>query len=276
MEKVQKRQIEWFLTLANMNFEIEYFEPMIDLIHMMQNSFGKSIHPILRSIVSEAWNTERARMEMLHNEEKLKDLQYKTKEFIEGIISKYSEAQKYKKDEKKFLYVNGFKDIIDFRTLYQLEIKADIKIMIKNRPELEPIRNISEAGKKIGTKQWRASWTGDTLERSQIELDITPEESDDAFLFWFAQAINGIPLSSIKQCVECKNWFFQSGNRKRFFCVARCRSRNFNRENRKRIKENGGEEYEAQKKRGRARAKASYDRKIKNEVSKGAVVGKKV
>jgi hypothetical protein len=274
MKQIKKGQVEWFLSLANMSFKDGYFEQILYLIQNMKIFFGKTLHPDLSGFRLVDLPPEMAEAELTREIEALQRLALKVNQFLNNIQLKYEEAEQYKEGGKP-LNVFGVSDIVDLRTLAQMEIKVNVKIMIRNSPKLKPIRGISERKRKSATKQWVAFWVNDTLESSPIELVITPEVGDEGFLFSLAQALHKIPLKSIKKCSECNNWFLQSSKRERLFCSDKCRARKFNKDRRKAIKEEGGEQYETELKKGRKRAKASYDRKVQKKLGKNVKIGKK-
>ena len=274
MDQITKGQIEWFLSLANMSIEDRHFGEILYLVQNMKIFFGKTLHPDLSGLGSVDLPPEMAEAEMTKEIEILQRLQLKVNQFLNDILQRYEEAGKYK-DERKALNVFGFSEIVDLRTLDQMEIKVNAKIMIRNSPKLKPIRGISTRKQKVATKQWIAFWDGNTLETSPFELVITPEEGDEGFLFSFAQALHNIPLKSIKKCSECSDWFLQSGKKERLFCSNNCRARKYNKDRRKAIKEEGGEKYKTELKNGRKRAKKSYNRKIQKKLGKNVKIGPK-
>ncbi len=265
LNKIKKRKVEWFLTFNNINLENDYFEQMQYLIRDMQLLFDKPLHPDLSSLLIETENTEIAEAEILSKKKTLKRLQDKAKKFLDEIIIGYQNAHEYKNEGGRPLTIFGHRDIIEHRTLNQMKIEVDAKVMIRNSPKLK---------RDPKTKQWEAFWIGDTLEKSPIELVLTPKGGDEAFLFSFSQALDGVLLKSIKQCSECNRWYFQSGRRERLVCSDKCRARKSNREKRKRLKKEGGKAYEDERKDGRRRAKESYDRRIHKKLGKNVKVGK--
>jgi hypothetical protein len=74
------------------------------------------------------------------------------------------------------------------------------------------------------------------LKESPLELTITPKGNDDGFLFFFARALDGVPLTNLGRCAECNKWFLQSGKRERHFCSNLCRAKS-SRERRKKNSE---------------------------------------
>lgn len=265
MKRLKTMQIGWFLTFANIDFESGFFEQMQYLIRDMQILFGKPLHPDLSSLLIEAENTEIAKAEILSKKKTLKRLQDKTKKFLDEIIIGYQNAHEYKNEGRRPPTIFGHRDIIELRTLNQMEISVNAKVMIRNSPKLK---------RDPKTKQWEAFWVGDTLEKSPIELVLTPKGGDEAFLFSFSQALDGVLLKYIKQCSECNRWYFQSGRRERLVCSDKCRARKSNREKRKRLKNEGGKAYEDELKDGKRRAKESYDRRIHKKLGKNVKVGK--
>jgi hypothetical protein len=275
MKQTKKRQVEWFLELANMSFEGEYFEKILYLIQDMKIFFGKTLHPGLSGLRSVDLPPEMAEAEMSKEIETFKQLQLKANQFLNDIVTKYKEAENYKIGGKP-LTVFGLSDIAGLRTLGQMEIKINAKLMIRNNPQLKPIRGVSKRKRKQTTRQWIAFW-GDngTLENSPIELVITPKGDDECFLFSFAQTLDGILLKSIKKCSDCNNWFFQASKRERFFCSNKCRARKFNKDRRKMIKEKGGEKYKTELEKGKRRARASYENRRKKQLGPNVKIKRK-
>ena len=146
---------------------------------------------------------------------------------------------------------------------------TDVKVMIRNMPKYERDPN--------NNKMWRAFWPDKKLEESKIEVVLVPKHGDDDFLFYFAQALNGIKLSAIKKCStdKCNNWYVQFGKKDRFYCSDRCRAKEYNRKARQRIKEEGGAAYAAYKNEGKKRRNLNYRKNMEKKLP-GAKVGKKL
>lgn len=246
MKQQKKKQIEWFLELANMDFENDTPESQLDLLQRMINVFGKTLHPDFSDLrptlwEPETWNamTESEPGLLREMAENLLDakrgsfvrIQGILREFINGMNQRFDNAKRYQQDGGEPLREIGLSDITNLRTLGQFDIEGDIRVMIRNKPKLErhPKKN----------RMWVAYWSRDRLENSPVEIMITPRGSDEGFLFSFVKTLDGVPLTFVRSCSECGNWFLQSGKRERGSCSTRCKARKANRERRRRVKEEG-------------------------------------
>jgi len=118
-------------------------------------------------------------------------------------------------------------------------------------------------------------WPLGPEEKYQIKVHSTCHTNEDRLVEDFIMALDGMPISVFHQCEECRNWFFHSANRKRRFCSSRCRAKKGSRESYNERRRNNPEAHESVLVNNRKRAKKSYERKKKDELGPGVVIGKK-
>jgi hypothetical protein len=223
VRKNKKKQIEWFIGLMNFDFEKASSSEILDLIMNMQIAFGRPLHPDLLTPQSSVWNPE-ITLEILKH---LREILMK---FVVELKRKFREVKKLN-DDGALMKLN---DITDLQNLFEIKTNAKVTLSLENKPKLK-----RDPEKR---DMWKVYWPDRTLENSPLHVVISPEGGDEAFLFSFALAVNEIPLSFLRNCPECRKWFFQFG-KTRLFCSPQCRARRGMRQLRqlrkKRIFENG-------------------------------------
>lgn len=103
----------------------------------------------------------------------------------------------------------------------------------------------------------------ESLEKASIALLFEAKSNEDILLFNFIRALEGIPLTAIRQCRECGLWFLHISKHKRDFCSNRCAARKGSRERRKKQKNESPKKYDHELKEGAKRARNSYEKKVK-------------
>lgn len=257
MERDKKRRIEWFLGLANLNLNESSVEDRVTLLVDMQMIFGKFIHDGLSNIGPSIWDPEIGEDDLAIIMDIMKGLQDKLIGLLKSTSEKFRIAKDYQAANGKISNYMDISLISEIVRLSQLEIKAEVELKIRNKPKKERHPDPSN-------KSWVAHWPDKSFEKSPFEVTIKPMGDDQGFLFLFIQALDGIPLTALNQCSEdgCGKWFLQSGKRPRIFCSDRCRIRKANRERRRKIKEEGGDRYRLELKKGKERALSSRKKEI--------------
>lgn len=81
----------------------------------------------------------------------------------------------------------------------------------------------------------------------------------------FFEAIDGLPLMSLRQCPECEHHFFHTSKREKTYCSNKCAAKKNARDKRAELKKEKGHEYKQELEDGRKRAKKSYAKRIKTK-----------
>ena len=87
----------------------------------------------------------------------------------------------------------------------------------------------------------------------------------------FMTCLDGVPVTSIKRCPECDNWFYQPTKKEKIYCNNRCASRYIVRKKRREQKEATSEQYREEKTNGAKRARKSYEKKIREATPKAKI-----
>lgn len=267
MNQEKKEQIEWFLSFLNMNFDQASLEEKRDLFMYMPDAYRKLLHPDIAALQPYIWDPESAEKEILSREESLRMLQSTLHRSLNDLKTRFNEAWQVKNEN--LMDKMGLSETEEFRFLARFRLPMEIGIRIKRAPRRERDRN--------DRNLWRVYWTEEDLQNSPLELVTTPTGSNESFLFFFYQAIDGIPLNSLGRCLEhdCNKWFLQYGRRKRRFCSDRCRTRKINKDRRDKMKKEGGKAYKLELKKGRERAHASYEKRKKKQINDKVKVGRR-
>lgn len=77
----------------------------------------------------------------------------------------------------------------------------------------------------------------DEITEYPFSLKIRARRVRDALLFYFCQALEGIPIGALHMCPECNRWFLNLSKKKKIFCTQKCAARYSSREHRKQMKE---------------------------------------
>jgi hypothetical protein len=102
-----------------------------------------------------------------------------------------------------------------------------------------------------------------------IKTNAVPKEAGKMLQAMFLKLLEGVPLQSFKWCPECGQMFIHATKRKRLYCSNLCAARRGGREHRSRLKIQRPKVYQKQKREGAARARKSYEKKIRDQGIKG-------
>lgn len=86
---------------------------------------------------------------------------------------------------------------------------------------------------------------------------IDAETDKESLLLSFYRTLDGVPIGSLRSCLECGRYFLHTTKMKRDFCANKCAARKASRDRRERIKKDP-EKYEAEKKKNADRARKAY------------------
>ena len=98
------------------------------------------------------------------------------------------------------------------------------------------------------------------------------EAHRNLFLYCFINLIDGVPINAFKKCPECEKWVANLTKKEKIYCSNRCAAKRRQREQRLELYDKIADgDSEAEKRReielmkGRARARQSYEKKVKKE-----------
>ncbi len=98
------------------------------------------------------------------------------------------------------------------------------------------------------------------IKERELRTIIDAKTDAESLLLSFYRALDGAWIGSLRICAECRNYFHHTSKIKKQFCTNKCASRSHSRARREKIKAEDKEKYEADKKKGRERARKSYEK----------------
>jgi hypothetical protein len=107
-------------------------------------------------------------------------------------------------------------------------------------------------------------WKTGELDKARFRTLVTASVTHKALIYHLLQSLNGLPVSSLKRCIECQGWFVQETKRVRQFCSKSCAKKKTNRELYERMKQNP-DLHEAVLEKSRERARKSYEKRAKEK-----------
>ncbi len=148
----------------------------------------------------------------------------------------------------------------DLRSLGQRNARINMDLEI-NVEEITTFA-IDEGGSENLCKRWAKG----ALDNSSLRLLVWASDEAEALEYLFLKLLDGLPLSALRQCPECGNWFVHVSERERVFCSSKCAAKKASRERYQRIKTESPELYEEERKKGAKRARKSYEGRTKSEL----------
>jgi len=215
MDPDKSKQIGWFMNFLNIDYDKASFKERSNLLEDMRLSFGRTLHSDFSDYESQSLSIEMKEVLLAEKGETAKRLQNKLTELVDGMNQGF---QKIKNSPSKESESLNIEEVEDLRVLDRININvSNVRIIIENKPKI--IRHPEKR------QMWKVYWPDGTLENSPIRLDIIPNEDDEGFAFTFLKSIEGIPLSFIRRCEECRKWFVQKSKHDQIFCSVNCRAR---------------------------------------------------
>lgn len=109
----------------------------------------------------------------------------------------------------------------------------------------------------------------DLYQNPVIKTQATVTKPGALLQVMFLKLLDEVPLRSFMWCPECGQMFIHATKRKRLYCSNLCAARRGGRENRSRLKIQRPKVYQKQKREGAARARKSYEKKLRDQGIKG-------
>jgi len=188
--------------------------------------------------------------------DKLNGYQKRLKDIFLDLIKNYKDAYDFNKE--------GNKPISDLKHFFELnETSIKIKINMKLRTPLLEWETLMKHGDYLTARIPRK-----TLLKAPIHLSVKAQKHEDTLVFYFFQALEGLQLDALRNCIECGKIFIHTSRRKKIFCSNKCSMRKANRDRRRRIKDDDEDKYELELAEGRKRAKKSLERRNKKNLAK--------
>jgi len=142
----------------------------------------------------------------------LRIIQKSLHEFFEFIVTNI---------ERSRTYENGnWKNVDDFDfspNLNHLAVSLDVDIHVKAQHE----HNEQRGGTYV-------RYPPGSMDKGVISTSYRPSTEEgytNVVLFAFVQMLDGVSLSSFKQCPECDHWFINASKKTKVFCSNSCASR---------------------------------------------------
>lgn len=98
-----------------------------------------------------------------------------------------------------------------------------------------------------GDEPMAFSWPEGSLSNGTIKIARLLPEDENGLVFYFLEALDGLPLRRLQECRECGRWFVILDEKKRTYCSHECRRKKENRD------------YHAKK---REKDRAAYEKKL--------------
>jgi len=245
------KALEWFLSFINK--EVEYLRDrnLLKFVLEMTDALDIPVKP--ETLVAKGSGDLGAQFYYAQTEF-WKHMQEKLKEILVGLVQTIETIKKNKPDVfYSQLQLDKFSPFTKY-SLPKIEIQFTLGV------ELQLIE--ASGGVKI-----------DPLEIGRLYARAQGENLEHVITYYFVQSLQGLPVSSLKQCDECSGWFIQETKRNKIFCSSRCATKKANRERYQLIKELDAGRYEQELERGSKRAKRSYEARKANIQDKNKQTG---
>ncbi len=118
----------------------------------------------------------------------------------------------------------------------------------------------------IPQKSKRASlvhWDPLSFKTGHLDVKVSSKNLEPLMIYHFLQALRDLPIQSVRQCPQCEKWFVSKNVRGQVFCSGRCATRKANKDRYYRKKSESPAKYAEELEQGKARAKKSYEQKIR-------------
>jgi len=260
MDESKKTWLQWFLDLANLDIgKLTVGERKkwgLEIAYSLTGYFYKGIDGTARYDLKDLdlWGAEALNFADITSPGSLELLQAPLKSFLRKMVLNIERAKSFQRDEWKTLddiEKSCVLGTIDFDTA----VKVEAPVGLEDK----------SVGETILTSQSLYRWEPEALENATIVITARGKSYAESLLFHFIRSLEGIPLTSLRSCPECGNWFLHISKRKREFCSNKCASRRISREKRQRLKEENPKMYEKKLKRNAKRAHKGYKERIQKK-----------
>jgi hypothetical protein len=267
IEKHRSQYLKWFIDFLNKDLGTlspgEKMHLVYDVIIIIFGMGDLLFGYEKTTLPPERWGIDKS-VEEIKGEffkgDKLKSYQKLLKDIFLDLLKNYKDAYDIVKKGRK-----PTSDLKHFFELKEILLNVNMKLrtpMLEWESLMKRENNLT------------ALMTIETLIEAPIHLTVKAQKHEDTLLYYFFQALEGLPLKAIRGCIECGNFFIHTSKRKRKYCSNKCSMRNANRERRRRIKEKDEKKYKHELAEGRKRAKISRDKRIKKKLGNNVKIGR--
>ena len=263
IEKNKILYLKWFIDFLNTDLDtISTGERMHLAYDVLIISYGMGdllFNYEKTTLPPERWDLEKPAEEItreLIKGDNLKAYQKRLKDIFLDLIKNYKDAYDFIKE--------GNKPISDLKHFFELnETSIKIKINMKLRTPILEWETLMKHGDYITARIPKKR-----LLKAPIHISVKAQKHEDTLLYFFFQALEGLQLDALRNCIECGRFFIHTNRRKKIFCSSKCSMRRANRDRRRRIKEKDKDKYEFELAEGRKRAKKSLERRNRKNLAK--------
>jgi hypothetical protein len=260
MKKGAHQNIQWFLSFLNYDLsEIDYDEKMkitsqaISIIFgMPEFVFGEADKP---EMPADRWKEDATLMDTIilwQKENKLEVCQEYLMRHFESIMQTINEAKTFAK---------GWNP--EFRNYFCLnKIDSELKMRLES-PLIEFDHRVINKGEKDENVLFRLK--KDSLLNAPIRLAFKAKMDEITLLFYFFEALKGVPLGALRQCPECERYFLHVTKKHKIYCTNNCAAKGSVRQKRKRMKKTDPEEYRKELAKDADRSRRYYVKKVQRE-----------
>lgn len=211
--------LEFCLHFLNANLDALAGSDTLKLAAEMAGALGFDIPPLAmysresQSIVSRLLGPDGKGLKVL--QEALRHFFLGAMDQIDSIRTKEAEMETEWHDYKE---ASGMRAL----TKIQTNIETTLEIALEEEQDLSWGSNAMPV--------CRSRWRKKALKGAVFRANSSAPEDLDALKYKFVLALDGIPISSVRKCPECKSWFIHTSKRERIFCSNKCASKSSNRD----------------------------------------------
>ena len=217
------------------------------------------------SDICESVSVDRVNQLLSNHKAELKQLQKLFKSWFEDMTEKIRQAS----DRVVNLDGGSISKAKAHKLLKMFEIRPEIHMTVSL--ELESVSNFDADGPYFFDGVFDTAWKPESVEKALFNVQVSAAKNENALLYHFVKALDGVPVSALVRCKECGGWFLHLSKRERVYCSNKCAAKKTSRERYRRLREHDPESYQVELESGRERAHRAYGRKVKTDHPKAKV-----
>jgi hypothetical protein len=257
MKKGAHKNAEWFLNFLNYDLsEIDYderrkvaLEAISIIFGMPELVFDEADKP---EMPADRWEEDATLMDTItlwQKENKLEACQDHLMQHFEGIMQTINKAKTFAKEWNS-----------EFTTYFCLgEIDSKLKMRIES-PLIEFDHKLTNRGKEDEKILFRLK--KESLLTAPIRLAFKAKTDEDTLLFYFFDALKGIPLRALRQCPGCNNYFLHLTQKFKTYCTNNCAAYTIGRKKREEMKKTNPEAYKKELAKDSDRSRRYYRKNV--------------
>jgi hypothetical protein len=257
MKKDAYKNIKWFLNFLNQDLsalnddeKMKISNQAISIIFgMPELVFEEVDKPEMPADRWEGYKTLMETITLWQKKNKLKMCQDHLLKHFEGIMQTINGAKSCAEEWRA-----------EFNTYFCLgEIYSKLKMRIES-PLIKFDHRLINKGEKDEKILFRLK--RESLLNAPIRLAFKAKTDEDTLLFYFFEALKGVPLSALRQCPECKRYFLHLTKKIKKYCNNNCAARGSIRQRRKRLKKTDPEAYKKELAKDSDRSRRYYRKNV--------------